>query len=149
MKKLLLLILCIPLIISCNEDVTVDPTVMPEATTTGANTFGCLIDGWVYVGGRYLYTWSSSSSNFSFKYDRNREMMDVEVMVRYDLFIRYTIVNPRDNAETHYINAKFGGERLPDGKVFVTRFDQEAKIISGRFEGERMTHGRFDMVYKE
>ena len=39
--------------IACEENESVDPTLMPEATTTGANTFGCLVDGWVYVSGRW------------------------------------------------------------------------------------------------
>lgn len=38
---------------ACEENESVDPTVMPEATTTGANTFGCLVDGWVYTSGRW------------------------------------------------------------------------------------------------
>ena len=32
--------------IACEENKSVDPTLMPEATATGANTFGCLVDGW-------------------------------------------------------------------------------------------------------
>ena len=50
MKKLLFLFLLV-CCCACDEDKTVDPTLMPEATTTGANTLGCLIDGWVYVDG--------------------------------------------------------------------------------------------------
>ena len=52
MKKLLFLFLLV-CCCACDEDKTVDPTLMPEATTTGANTLGCLIDGWVYASGRY------------------------------------------------------------------------------------------------
>ena len=39
--------------VACEENESVDPTIMPEATTTGANTFGCLVDGWVYTSGRW------------------------------------------------------------------------------------------------
>ena len=39
--------------IACEENKSVDPTLMPEATATGANTFGCLVDGWVSVSGRW------------------------------------------------------------------------------------------------
>ena len=52
MKKLLFLFLLI-CCCACEEDRSVDPTLMPEATTTGENTLGCLIDGWVYTSGRY------------------------------------------------------------------------------------------------
>lgn len=40
--------------IACEENKSVDPTLMPEATATGANTFGCLVDGWVSVSGRWV-----------------------------------------------------------------------------------------------
>ena len=49
-----LLLICLLLFcVACEENESVDPTVMPEATTTGANTFGCLVDGWVYTSGRW------------------------------------------------------------------------------------------------
>ena len=49
-----LLFICLLLFcVACEENESVDPTVMPEATTTGANTFGCLVDGWVYTSGRW------------------------------------------------------------------------------------------------
>lgn len=49
-----LLFICLLLFcVACEENESVDPTIMPEATTTGANTFGCLVDGWVYTSGRW------------------------------------------------------------------------------------------------
>ena len=40
-----LLFICLLLFcVACEENESVDPTIMPEATTTGANTFGCLVD---------------------------------------------------------------------------------------------------------
>ena len=37
-----LLFICLLLFcVACEENESVDPTIMPEATTTGANTFGC------------------------------------------------------------------------------------------------------------
>lgn len=36
-----LLFICLLLFcVACEENESVDPTIMPEATTTGANTFG-------------------------------------------------------------------------------------------------------------
>ena len=50
-KYLITIVLTIALCCSCNrEDFSADPTIMPPATQTGANTFGCLIDGWVIYG---------------------------------------------------------------------------------------------------
>ena len=49
-KYLITIVLTIALCCSCDrEDFSADPTIMPPATQTGANTFGCLIDGWVYI----------------------------------------------------------------------------------------------------
>ena len=39
-----LLFICLLLFcVACEENESVDPTIMPEATTTGANTFGCML----------------------------------------------------------------------------------------------------------
>ena len=45
-KYLITIVLTIALCCACDgEDFSADPTLMPPATQTGANTFGCLIDG--------------------------------------------------------------------------------------------------------
>ena len=50
-KYLITIVLTIALCCSCDrEDFSADPTIMPPATQTGANTFGCLIDGWGIYG---------------------------------------------------------------------------------------------------
>ena len=61
MKKYILILFSIISFWSCTEDESIDITVLPSATTTGANTFGCLMDGWIYVGGRYL-NWDTRMS---------------------------------------------------------------------------------------
>mgnify|MGYP000727257653 FL=1 len=46
-KYLSTIVLTVALCCACDgEDFSADPTLMPPATQTGANTFGCLIDGW-------------------------------------------------------------------------------------------------------
>lgn len=50
-----LLFICLLLFcVACEENESVDPTIMPEATTTGANTFGCLVDCIQAAGGGCL-----------------------------------------------------------------------------------------------
>lgn len=158
LKKQLLLLLTILCCLSCgyyDEDETIDITVMPPATTVGAETFGCLIDGWLYVGGRYYYVPYLPSSelpntSIKFEYDKTAKEMNAAVMVKAGIYIRFTIVAPQEGAESvDFINARFGEEKLKDGKVTVTRFDEERNIISGTFEGGRMEQGRFDVHYKE
>ena len=46
-----------------------------------------------------------------------------------------------------YTDAVFEGEKLEDGKANILRMDNG--IISGTFEGTRMTNGRFDLKYLE
>ena len=158
LKKQLLLLLTVLCCLSCcyyDEDEAIDITVMPPATTVGAETFGCLIDGWLYVGGRYYYVPYLPSSelpdtSIKFEYDKTAKEMNAAVMVKAGIYIRFTIVAPQEGAKpVDFINARFGEEKLKDGKVIVARFDEERNIISGTFEGGRMEHGCFDVHYKE
>lgn len=145
MRKYIFLLCFLPLLFACTEDETVDTTVMPEETTTGANTFGCLIDGWLYVGGRYS---SLLGSSISFDYSSYDETMQVKVWVKPDQVISFYIESPAENKEIPYTLFSWENEELPDGKVFITRFDSTAQIISGRFEGERVSFGRFDVHFE-
>lgn len=157
LKKQFFLLLTILCCLSCadEEDETVDITVMPAATTIGANTFGCLVDGWLYVGGRYSYTgdgwWINydKSPSIAFVYNKTSGKIEAAVQVKRDVFIRFTIASPREGEKTAFTNTRFNGEKLKDGKVTITRFDQEKQIISGIFEGGRIEQGRFDVRYQE
>lgn len=136
MKKLLFLFLLV-LCCSCEEDTSVDPTLMPEATTTGANTFGCLIDGWVYTSGRY-----GKPKVHAYNEDDNHYIsIDVEV----DLFtnLQITLVNPLAGRVCTYK----GTEPLEDGEAYITRMN--GSILSGTFSGGNVTEGRFDLKYHD
>lgn len=151
MKKILLLFLLASCLLSCTdkEDETVDITVMPEATSEGADTFGCLVDGWVYVGGRYSpYIWGEGNTpSINFQYSEKQDNMKVSVRVKYGVSMGFTIPSPKSGQESDYVDAFFDEEEMEDGKVFITRFDTKKKIISGTFEGGSITKGRFDVHY--
>lgn len=137
---------------SCDvEDQTVDTTVMPEATTVGADTFGCLVDGWLYVGGRHTTVdWREGVENdpsIDFQYSEKQDKMGVSVKVKSDVWISFTIRSPKSGQKSDYINARFDGEEMEDGKALITRFDTKKKIISGTFEGGSISKGRFDVHY--
>ena len=146
--------LLIAFLAACRKDTSVDVTVMPEKTTTGAHTFGCLVDGWIYVGGRY-FDYDKKSINFV--YSGNK--MDVEVKVKgintpYP-YLAFTIINLDNEQDCQFIDARWSDHTsnsidLGSGKVVITRFD--ANIISGTFSsdqrsGNRITHGQFDVKY--
>jgi hypothetical protein len=124
---------------------------LPSATTTGANTFGCLMDGWVYVGGRYLnwghsYVWTYDS----FYYYTEEDKLSVNVSVKPGINLSFTILSPQEGKESTITDIEFGREELEDGTAFISRFDTEMKIISVTFgNGKRLTNGRFDIHYTE
>ncbi len=141
---MLMLLLCI----GCeSEDRTIDTTVMPKATSIGADTFGCLIDGWLYVGGRYGAP--PATSSIRFKYYPAEDKIEVSVDVKPLEAIQFTIHSPEVGKTTTYTDALFGFESLEDGTVTITRLDTKKRIISGTFEGGQVSHGRFDVHYQE
>jgi len=141
---------------ACRKDTSVDVTVMPQETTTGENTFGCIIDSWIYVGGRYR---DYGTESIVFKFNGS-DKMDVEVKVlglnEPYAYIAFTIINLHDLPRCEFINARWldrlignkDGEPLGSGTVKITRFDKEANIISGRFSGGKIAHGQFDVKYR-
>ena len=151
MKKYILILFSIISFWSCTEDESIDITVLPPATTTGANTFGCLMDGWIYVGGRYLnwghsYVWTYDS----FHYYTEEDKLSVSVSVKPGINLSFTILSPQEGKESTITDIEFGREELEDGTAFISRFDTEMKIISVTFgNGKRLTNGRFDIHYTE
>ncbi|MDR0729486.1 MAG: hypothetical protein LBF19_05120 [Prevotellaceae bacterium] len=147
--------------ISCIfEDKTIDVSVLPEETTTGKNTFGCVIDGWVYVGGRYhddYYTDYADTTcpfppqgQYSILFFRCPVYNQIKALARLgragDLL--FVLNNPREGQECVLTDVYLAGKKLPDGVAFITLLDTERCIISGRFEcGDRIHFGRFDVVY--
>lgn len=136
MKKILF-VLMLALCCACEEDKSVDPTLMPEATTTGENTLGCLIDGWVYASGRYG---KPSASVYD---DDGNSYVTIQARVGAFSYIEFTLINPRQGAACQYINAYFDDASLEDGQAYITRMN--GSIISGTFSGETVKEGRFDL----
>jgi hypothetical protein len=84
--------------------------------------------------------------------------MEVEVKVKdtgegYE-YLAFTIHNPDKPEECTFTNARWldksnennKDKELGSGRVEITRFDKS--IISGRFSGEQITHGQFDVEYR-
>lgn len=153
--KHILFICLLFLCIACKEDRSVDPTIMPEPTTVGKNTFGCLIDDWVYTGGR----WGIPTADFVQEEDSSFLVITAEV--GFSSYIRLTLINPKQGETVTYRNASFDNLPLENGKAHISRMGKG--IVSGTFEssrmtkgiasgtvdGPQMTKGRFDLKYKE
>jgi hypothetical protein len=126
----------------------VDITIMPEETTIGANTFGCLFGGWLYVGGRYSNFFDKS---ILFTYSPIEEKVFAFSKVKPDVAISFTIDNPVEGARCKFTDLQWGALLYEGeyGVVDITRFDKITHIISGRFSGGHIEHGRFDVKYTE
>lgn len=146
MKKYIFILMAVLCLSACEEDESLDITVMPPITEKGADTFGCLVDGWLYVGGRYL----PATFKEAFVHHFNEEKVSARIWVKSDKTIQFTIVSPEEGKDCLLTDIMFGEEELKDGTVFISRLDRSSHVISGTFtNGDRLTHGRFDIHYVE
>ena len=163
-KQLITLLAAVLVCCSCyREDFSVDPTLMPPVTQAGANTFGCLIDGWVYTGHRYNP--GNKATYYPAFGEEGKAIVRIRVQVDAFAYISFDIIDPKETSiniystsggrnhdQVIYTNAVFNDAntqemKLEDGIVRITRFDINENIISGTFEGGRMQEGRFDLRF--
>lgn len=78
---------------------------MPEATATGANTFGCLVDGWVSVSGR----WGLPVAEFTQLEDSTG--MTISAQIGFDSYLRFSIPNPKQGETLPYTNVSFDNQK--------------------------------------
>ena len=165
MKKFSLIVCVFAIVFSsCKNNKLVDVTVLPEQTQVGANTFGCLVDGYIYAGGRYadhLNGIERDHNSINFKYDTAAKTMNVIVKVQEDknTHIKFTINGVEKNVASQdciFSNARFsqGYEDIGvvnldnSGTVKITKMNYPEHIISGIFYGTRITEGRFDVHFE-
>ena len=171
----LILIMGLALNTSCDKDDDHTPIEkLPPATETGAQTFGCLINGEAFVPpklGRnsprafYQFVRGAYTFNFSGSTGGGEELKTVIVGG-----IDISGINEGDYILTEEESGKFYGEYLKGGgldlssattsenpgTLRITRFDTEKFIISGAFSftvkdengnNIEITEGRFDLNY--
>lgn len=177
MKKLLLLLLATFTLSCCNKDddqPIAEIDKLPPATQTGAQTFGCLIDGkafvppkfgsnspkafYQFVGGAYTLGINAAIGGGTELKGINIGCLDAPLISENNYILleklppnyfgQYTIYGGITLNSTSTIN-------LP-GNLTITRFDPVNYIISGTFEFSvlddngnevKITNGRFDMQY--
>ena len=175
--KILQLILILGLALNTSCDKNDDPSPieqLPPATQTGAQTFGCLINGEAFVPalfGRnsprafYQFVRGAHTFNISGRRDKDGKL--------YSVAIGGIDVQPLEETTYSLIEEETGnryGEYKIDGglqyngitstqnpgKLYIDHLDEEKGIISGRFEFTvydnngneiKITDGRFDMNY--
>lgn len=137
----------------CKDNDPAPKAQLPPATQTGANTFGCLVNGeaWTPQG-------SDGTSNFSVSYDpgyrygtlnvatyriTGQGSTEFESIVFYSDSLRSTGIYPLTfpgRQEGTFANYKTGcqfpgrGMHQRRGRLIITRLDLTAGIIAGTFE---------------
>jgi hypothetical protein len=174
MKNLLILLLTTFALSCCNKDDDPQPVSeldkLPPATQTGANTFGCLLDGVAFLpdnlpnstnyfyqltGGNYYFVIGASNyKNNDLNIIRLRtEKKQIFQGQTYDLF-EWVDGNAIGNYTKN--NVELYTSHLNSGKLTITKLDESNKIASGTFwfdvkDGNGIIHqirdGRFDVQY--
>jgi hypothetical protein len=171
MKNLLLLILTVFTLTSCDKDDDKPKTELeklPQATQTGARTFGCLLDGVAFVPTKANgSSWYQYVNGYYFlvqgTIDINKEPFTLGLNT-YNLKIEegktYILQNKIDgNASGVYFD-DFGNytTSTEKGEMTITKLDLTKNIVSGTFFYDikdskgvlhKITNGRFDMPFTQ
>ena len=157
----------------CKKKDDPDPVdQLPPATQTGANTFGCLVNGQVWIPKGY-----NGSSNYTVYYDPSYRNGTLNVSTysykagdgssRQDIIIfsdsirntgTFPLTIPDHQEALFYGNTaqcEFyqNGAQYRRGTLTITRLDLQAGVVSGTFsftlhkpgcDSVRVTQGRFD-----
>lgn len=178
MKNLLLLLLTVFTLTCCDKDDDKPKTELeklPPATQTGAQTFGCLIDGkafvpprfgtnspnafYQFVGGAYTLGINASTSGGPNLKSINIGCLDMPLITVNNYNLKEFISGNYFGEYREAAGFNFDGSSFlqDSGILSITRFDPINFIISGTFSfkakdintGEiiEITNGRFDMNY--
>jgi hypothetical protein len=178
MKKIVLILLIAFTLTNCNNDDDKPKTELeklPPATQTGAQTFGCLIDGkafvppkfgtnapnafYQFVGGAYTLSIGGNTSG-------NPNLKTISIGCLDMPLIQETTYVLKERLTNNYfglyligggIYGTYETNIIENGTLTITRFDPTNFIISGTFsftakeintgETVEITEGRFDMQY--
>ena len=171
MKNLSLLFLLAFSLIACNDDddnPISEIDKLPLATQTGANTFGCLLDGEVFKpdnlpnstncfyqfeNGEYYFTVSAARNNantIATGISLKTEMKEIQEGNTYDL----VEPNPNEAYGLYSYGYLYYTSQIHTGKLTITKLTNQ--IVSGTFWFDvqdtngvvhQIREGRFDMQY--
>ena len=173
MKKILLsLFVCLTfLCMKCEEETPKDPIdLLPPATQTGENTFGCLIDGEPFTPDRSP---NSFSGSYIF-YDGGYDLIVGGTRRKSDGILGLSIGTknlPVMSDSTYFMTNRINGNAYGtiyrssnisytsneySGELFISKHDPENRIVSGTFwydikdvfgDVHQIREGRFDIKY--
>ncbi len=155
--SLLLLAFCFLLFTGMQCKKTSETTkedVLPAETQTGKQTFGCLVNGEVWLPkGSFPYSGLTATIQFDIVsiLARNSGNSIIIGIRNIKDESKYNLI-PEDN-EFNFNGVNF---KCTDGFIEIKRYDKNQQIISGTFEANgksndgkiiRLTKGRFDLLY--
>lgn len=178
LPKFILLIFLATTISCCNKDDDNPPVEpvdqLPPATQTGARTFGCLLDGEVFLPGTNtpnpldcVYQYVNGSYYFTLQSNRRINGSDLQAMAilsnafqieegfTYDL--KENIPNSVAGYYSFNLDANYTSE-IHTGELKITKLDYDNHIVSGTFwfdvkDSNGVVHeirdGRFDVRFTE
>jgi len=146
--------------LKCEKEDAVKEKILPEETQKGNGTFGCLVNGRVWLPkASFPYT----SLTASVENDILQIWADSLTISTFSIVIRdlksegeYLIPNRTDSAKVKvsFDVDEVGTYVAQEGKITITKYDRYNQIIAGRFwfngktSGGRtviVTEGRFDL----
>ena len=143
MKTITLLLATLSLLLLAMQCEKFDTTVLPPETQEGKNTFGCYVNGELFVRAQLAYGGGPVNAT----YERNRLEIYCRAAAEEFHSINLSIDNPREGE----YNVLSKGYFAPDfnyaaaagclgyacencGQIYITKFDTINSIVSGRFE---------------
>jgi hypothetical protein len=175
--KNLILLLALTLILSCcnKDDDQPKPEIekLPPATQTGANTFGCLLDGQAFIpsGGTNpldcVYQFANGGYYFALqgnKRNENNNLILIGLSTNHlEIYQNQTYILKENIAGYAYGSYAIAGifsetNTIQTGELKITKLDSQNQIVAGSFWFDVKDHngvnhqirdGRFDMQYTQ
>jgi Family of unknown function (DUF6252) len=166
MKKLFYILLSALLVGTSCIDPSPEPNKLPRATQSGKNTFGCLVNGKVWVTSTStdaMAFYQDGVLQISADLDGNGRDRGITMVVMGGLTQEssYDLANnPKTEAiigwRNSSANCTYDRDKTLSGQLTITKLDQVKYIIAGVFEFTtfvsgcdtiKVTDGRFDLLY--
>ncbi|MDA9554937.1 DUF6252 family protein [Pelobium sp.] len=130
--------------------------VLPTETQTGAGTFGCLVNGQVWLPkGKFPYSGLTANIQFNIlSIGASKSTEAIGLGVRNVLDVGTYDLSLAENETEYIIDSQI--YKRTEGFLTITKYDKSNQIISGRFwfsaknstgETVAITDGRFDIKY--
>ena len=176
MRNQILTILCILLLLGGCKKKKEGIEALPEATQIGKNTFGCLVNGEVFlprapgipislstsyqfVDGKYLYSWYATrveGNNRKSFFLNAKDVILEEKVYALTQFDTSQSFSGRFSSSVGDISDDYETSPSLQGEIRITKVDQVKRIIAGTFwfdaenkDGQKVEvrEGRFDSTY--